>query len=109
MIGHTPGPWQIDAESDSGSFEIWGGSIESMAPMICLNTEENPDRAQEAKANARLIAAAPDMLEALTVIADWDTAPITDEGKQSLLDIIKSICDRARSEIAKASLVRGGK
>jgi hypothetical protein len=39
--------------------------------------------------------------EALTVIADWDRAPITGERRESLLDIIRSICDCARAALAK--------
>jgi uncharacterized small protein (DUF1192 family) len=36
---------------------------------------------------------------ALTIIADWDRAPITGEWRESLLDIIRSICDCARTAL----------
>jgi hypothetical protein len=43
------------------------------------------------------------MKEALTIIADWDRAPITGEWRESLLDIIRSICDCARAAIQGAA------
>jgi hypothetical protein len=36
---------------------------------------------------------------ALTIIADWDRAPITGGCRESLLDIIRSICDCARAAL----------
>lgn len=68
MSGHTKGPWkalegpygmQIHADNDSG-FNPW---IANMKCESCPAQEE---------ANARLIAAAPDMLEALENIENDD-------------------------------------
>lgn len=44
------------------------------------------------------------MRTALTIIADWDHAPITgEEWRESLLDIIRSICDCARAALQGAT------
>jgi hypothetical protein len=63
MSKHTPGPWSVDAE-DSDLFtqethRIW---INADGMHICyVDGPRNPERL----ANARLIVAAPDLLEAL--------------------------------------------
>jgi hypothetical protein len=63
MSAHTPGPWTIRRASQGKPYQIegatrditrWGGLS---APM-----------SHEAEANARLIAAAPDLLEALQYV-----------------------------------------
>lgn len=61
---HTPGPWEIVQECTN--------SLDIIAEETCvcsINTEEDllPDDCEE-RANARLIAAAPELLEALTYI-----------------------------------------
>lgn len=73
MTKHTPGPWKneegyrwLNARSDDrviADMRIVGGVIED-----------------EVKANARLIAAAPDLLEALESVADiWANAKPGDQ------------------------------
>lgn len=52
--GHTPGPWK-----DRGNGFITYANNPSLSSVICHTENENPD----AKANARLIAAAPELLE----------------------------------------------
>lgn len=52
---HTPGPWRVECD----------GTSVCMAGQVCI-TDPGPDRATRAelKANAALIAAAPDLLAA---------------------------------------------
>lgn len=52
----TPGPWSFDGPDYN--IIIWGAKPETR---VCFLTSDGPT-----KANARLIAAAPDLLEALT-------------------------------------------
>ena len=61
---HTKGPWEVDWERTDGGAPIvvgtsWLGSERVVAKVCFYNGSEDP----EVKANARLIAAAPDMLE----------------------------------------------
>jgi hypothetical protein len=81
---HTPGPWKQDNASGS---TIWGANGTAVADCIGVNFTEGsslPDLAatalnanpsaktkQERLANARLIAAAPDLLAALEKEEEW--------------------------------------
>jgi len=64
---HTPGPWKLDEIDPSGLMkpifiESGDATICAMAAFLEPNSHVDP---KEAMANARLIAAAPDMLKAL--------------------------------------------
>ena len=59
---HTPGPWSI--ENDNGD------SPEAMGPCLCVTTDTSHIAFvfDDAPANAHLIAAAPDLLEACEAV-----------------------------------------
>ena len=64
---HTPGPWELkEWNSDygaTGDFSIYPGTQKGCRmPIACV---QQPFNGKRTKANARLIAAAPDLLEAL--------------------------------------------
>lgn len=85
---HTPGPWKL-WQNDVGAFVISQGD----AAILCQRNDWD-HRAAESSANARLISAAPDMLEALMeFVSMFPTVPgsIGDEVRQ-----------KARAAIAKA-------
>jgi hypothetical protein len=70
MIRHTQGPWEADL-SDGGmeSMEIRAGgsliaNVYGFEDFPCLTDEDSAATAEEMKANARLIAAAPQLYEA---------------------------------------------
>ena len=66
---HTPGPWWTKREGFSTVYveaRIEGGWIQEVA--ACGPTEAGQEQQE---ANARLIAAAPELLEALKEIADY--------------------------------------
>ena len=98
---HTPGPWAVGSE---------GGHIETanawrMSIAICYNKDSKADGvSKEAfEANARLIAAAPDLLEALQLcegnIASllWSTHP---KVYSMWLDVVRAAIDKAIGEKA---------
>jgi len=63
---HTPGPWVILLDDDA--IEIVGNADERSVPVADIMLDEHTSFAPqmiEAVANANLIAAAPDLLEAL--------------------------------------------
>lgn len=64
----TPGPWRVDP-SHCGDVQTIDGQWEvaCTSPLV-LNGGECPD---EWRANARLIAAAPELLEACQTFAEW--------------------------------------
>ena len=115
MSKHTQGPWMIyddgDGEDSSDIINVWiddrdGGEKYDIAAMLL----DRP--VGERKANARLIAAAPDLLAALEGLVSWfgevnydafDSGEI-DESQLDWLGLHK-VLDRATAAIAKA---RGG-
>ncbi len=77
MNKHTPGPWQfLPEECDKPYIRIRGtvlGGRYKIANVITPSYEGVHEReAVQTRANARLIAAAPELLEALKMlVADW--------------------------------------
>lgn len=61
MSGHTPGPWKIDRRRS------WDEVRDAKGIVLAQVTGLGRD-AQEAQANARLIAAAPNLYEALKAL-----------------------------------------
>jgi hypothetical protein len=66
---HTPGPWKaVDCRHQfNGQIRIWKDALPT-EPMIANVLAKNPN----AEANARLIAAAPELLEALEKIRNLE-------------------------------------
>ena len=85
---HTPGPWM------ESSFEVWSPLNGKRFGKVVANLRraEAPD--DEARANARLIAAAPDLLAALEAIVNYQGLQIVvitdDQEKQARAAIAKA-------------------
>lgn len=57
---YTPGPWSVEGTDQNGQFQVYGhGNLIAVTAHECVM----PDEIQEA--NATLVAAAPELLEAL--------------------------------------------
>ena len=118
MSKHTPGPW----EARRVNYQEWDidriGSVpllgfagwEGMATVY--GCDDQPEEgALVAEANARLIAAAPDLLAACQAMAEWDAAenqlPPYDSDNGASFDQCMALCrdafDKARAAIAKAT------
>jgi hypothetical protein len=65
MAGHTPGPWTVGRD-----FSIIAGSEEIAA--LYTNDGADDSKPYPVEANARLIAAAPELLEALKDAVDGE-------------------------------------
>ena len=66
MSKHTPGPWRVVKDPTNLSLQVYG---QTLALFECWRRSDE----QTELANARLVAAAPDLLEALKeVFADHD-------------------------------------
>lgn len=93
MTQHTPGPWAVvparTGENDSIYFEVHDGFGRTATVYGDIATDG------EEAANARLIAAAPELLEALRELADHCRAFYMAERESILLN--------ARAAIAKAT------
>ena len=105
-MSHTPGPWQTDqAEHDAPYQDIrihaGKGSI------CCVWIDDAPlhDYNAEQRANARLIAAAPDLLEALRVFVSCSlpvSTEIDDRGHRWTEAYLDQALPIARAAIARA-------
>lgn len=101
MSKHTPGPWAVREHwSDDGAFEVYptrGGKKPSIGEWSALAEipEYGPDDAPEAEANARLIAASPDLYAVLKELQE-------SAAYWSEYDVPLGIVDRINQAIAKA-------
>ena len=66
MTKHTPGPWQVDPRADNHVI----AASRPICSVSYSNTADTEGTRAENAATARLIAAAPDLLEALKVATD---------------------------------------
>lgn len=108
MSGHTPGPWTFSKDDQLGDTRFYIAQEEGapytpdysdVATLIAETCSGDRVRVQEA--NARLIAAAPELLEALQRLiphAHFMTMCATAEDH-----IVVAAVDRARDAIAKAT------
>ena len=84
---HTPGPWRVSGchleqpRSENIHLLVEHGDESTSAPLIA-EVYMDSDRLPTA-ANAKLIAAAPDLLEALEKLADWPRQSTTVDGDLS--------------------------
>lgn len=103
--GYTLGPWVASGPDEFGDYNIQG-SDGSLAIAAVVSNLRQP---AEVQANARLIAAAPDMLEALEKIAQPQTRKLSAMDAEEVADVLSGMLQQARA-IANAALIkaRGG-
>ena len=92
---HTPGPWRVDSDPEG----IVRGVVADDC-MVCAMIGWDVEYEDEEKANARLMASAPDLLEALQGLATGDF------GAGGWTDAMEAYAQKARAAITKAT---GGK
>ena len=91
---HTPGPWTHEGQGDITGIED-GGDIDGLVDVCSVYLRTAPGRHD---ANARLIAAAPDLLAALTDVIGWVPGGIAFHTNAAFAAV-----ERARAAIAKAT------
>lgn len=102
MSEHTPGPWKTDHNSivqEGTGFsvaDVWTPRGHNH----CAN-QPTPQR-REQKANASLIAAAPDLLDALEAVESWIDNEIGKRINPGTNDDDQVVCRAVRSAILKA-------
>ena len=111
MSKHSVGTWNFHAKL-SGSENHRGFNVYAQ-PSGWYIADVSPidEDGAEGKANARLIAAAPDLLAACQAMAEWDAAenqlPPYDSDNGASFDQCMALCrdafDKARAAIAKAT------
>lgn len=99
----TPGPWEVSDERECEMEHF--ASILSHAEghkgvEVCVLQGGHPYRNGEGLANARLIAAAPDLYGACKAWMDWMDSP--GDGTDKSLDDEAAMLDAMRAALAKA-------
>jgi len=64
-MAHTPGPWKLEPRHQTGVYVTGSDEFHSV---ICQIREYQEENCAESFANARLIAAAPDLLASLRLL-----------------------------------------
>ena len=94
MSNYTPGPWRDDSTHVRTAINSIATANNKRKHIAMINITKNPEyeiTIEEHEANARLIAAAPDLLEALESIVGGSTQRVSAE-----------LHTRAQAAIAKA-------
>lgn len=97
MSKHTPGPWIVKETEDvllilaSGKLDAQIAEIELGSDIVICADETGP---HEAKSNAHLIAAAPEMLEVLNDILKTVRSHLT----VSEISIVEKVIKKAKGE-----------
>lgn len=112
-VKHTPGPWEASESDNDGrefimiehlGFPI--GYVRGTNDMSCIDEEDEAKIAAEVVATARLICAAPDLLEALQSLIgmaeDGYKLHVKNASHQEFLNEDKEALSNARSIIRKA-------
>lgn len=97
---HTPGPWLWEKDHDTGGYVVW-----TRQPHTGELATVNPDDINgkwPAKANAHLIAAAPDLLEACQNMRGLYDTPV-ERRRRSEDPLYDDAVSQLRAAIAKAT------
>lgn len=99
-VKFSPGPWSIDGSVNAGNLDVING--EGRIAMID-DSRSTGWNVPTINANARLIAAAPEMLEALSGILHEVTHDIAGLPRDELLDVVSAVRELAEAAIAKTT------
>lgn len=103
MSKHTPGPWVVDSE-DADLFTQNQSRMWINATGMHIGYVDGP-RTSERIANARLIAATPEMYELLQQVADLQNPRFNDAAYMDLIVEMDRLADLAQELLAK---IEGG-
>jgi hypothetical protein len=92
---HTPGPWKVDVFTTAIL-------LESKEGCICEMPSDHGQHAGRRVANARLIAAAPELLEVLEGILPEYESYVMSEQDEEIRDRNSAWLEHARATLAKA-------
>lgn len=109
LVSHTPGPWEGEPQGDGLGVRVWDKAGHNMIAALDEDAAAGacfvPD-VQTREANARVIAAAPDLLASLKEMGDWIAAGLEASGEAwpdaKCLQHTEEIAARARAAVDKA-------
>lgn len=96
-VGHTPGPWSFLIDESGSGDEIFGYDVSAADGRSIVYYDNNDD--PQTEANARLIAAAPELLEALQGVLEG----LPFDGDESEYELAQAGCTPTEAaQLAKA-------
>ena len=98
---HTPGPYVIKRATYIKPLEIYVMSDKAINVCTVWAEDENGKKLPMA-ANARLFAAAPDLLEACKALLALESSPDAPTGQLEFLEALQAVSDKARAAVEKA-------
>lgn len=102
-MSHTPGEWLLDEVDDNPRMQFIRTNRGERETRIAVALGDVDCSPSEQNANARLIAAAPELLEAVeALVAGVDDCDIESIRPRIRIDILIARLTRARDAIAKA-------
>ena len=99
---HTPGPWRVGTPGPNGCCTV--GTERGLMTAMVAHSINEPDQAEQAKADAALIAAAPELLAALTAAVAFIESHVADPDITSEMQSAYATYNAAQPEavLAKA-------
>ena len=97
-VQHTPGPWHTRKPEESNGY-VWINPIDGCCGEIATAWPVKTDA--EAEANARLIAAAPDLLDALQALyalPEYDGTKVTSTHRISVKEKVRAALSKATGD-----------
>lgn len=85
MSKHTPGPWIVDEPH-----QVYAEAVHEYVAITQVEDWETVPR-EQVEANARLIAAAPDLLEALGKMVAVYSGQVQNDGGYTVLDSVRPL------------------
>lgn len=105
--GYTPGPWAASGlyGAPEGNFLVWTQAEDHAVAHIFPVTHGGKDAESERLANTRLIAAAPELVDALIPLAAWaenERRKHSASGEENEAIYMGDLANKARAALAKA-------
>jgi hypothetical protein len=113
LATHTPGPWYVrDEHPEKSTFNVGTITGEAYVGEVAVVFRTKLLAEPEHLANARLIAAAPDLLAALKELGDWIAGGLQASAEAwpdaKCLQHTEELAARARAAVDKAEGLRNG-
>lgn len=94
---HTPGPWKTRRGFDKDEIEVFD-SVKVKRPFRRCAIATIHDNVDGKRANARLISAAPELLEACEAALRFSDRPRNSSDESELCDTLRAAIAKARGE-----------
>lgn len=98
MTQHTPGPWEASIKSPVVTHGGWLICVKDKKGVTICEAPNTSQRTATKKANARLIAAAPDLLEALKLASTMLQVGGPEYDDRDALEIINDAIAKATNQ-----------